>query len=117
VRLALLSLVLFFASSALLQATPSPGRMQVGAREYWFQLSRQHLQAGTAIVEMVNLGEDPHDLRLQRAGSRHIAGLGLVTPGEHAELTLRLPPGRYSLWCSVGDHRARGMRATLIVSR
>ena len=116
-KLSLLTAALFFASNGLLQALPNPARVQVGAREFSFVLSRQHVKAGRAVVEVVNFGQDPHDLRLRRAGSHHIAGIGLVAPGAHADLTLKLRPGRYSLWCSVGDHRARGMRATLIVIR
>ena len=116
-KLALLTAVMFFASNSLLQALPNPARVQVGAREFSFVLSRQHVKAGRAVVEVVNFGQDPHDLRLRRAGSHHTAGIGLVAPGAHADLTLKLQPGRYSLWCSVGDHRARGMRATLIVIR
>lgn len=95
----------------------SPARVQVVAKEYSFSLSRLHVHAGTATIELANFGQDPHDLRLQRAGARHIAGLGVVAPGKRAELSLKLPPGRYSLWCSVANHRALGMRATLIVSR
>lgn len=37
--------------------------------------------------------------------------------GGRADLTLRVGPGRYSLWCSVADHRELGMRATLVVTR
>jgi len=108
-RLALLALPLALAA-------PAPARLQVVAKEYTFSLSRLHVKSGAAVVELANFGEDPHDLRLQRRGSRHIAGIGEVAPGERADLTLRLPPGRYSLWCSVGDHRKRGMSATLVVT-
>ena len=34
-----------------------------------------------------------------------------------AELEVRLPAGRYRLWCSLPGHRALGMRATLRVRR
>ena len=93
----------------------APARMQAVAREFSFSLSRTHLAAGAAIVELANFGQDPHDLRLQRVGARHIAGTRVVAPGSRAELSVKLLPGRYLLWCSVADHRARGMRATLIV--
>jgi len=93
----------------------APARMQVVAREFSFSLSRTRLPAGQAVIELANFGQDPHDLRLQRLGARHIAGTPVVAPGSRAELTLRLLPGRYSLWCSVANHRARGMRATLVV--
>ena len=95
---------------------PPPARVQVVAQEFRFSLSRTVIKHGWAVIELANFGQDPHDLRLQRVGARHIAGLGAVAPGARAELSLKnLPPGRYSLWCSVANHRALGMRATLIV--
>jgi len=94
---------------------PAPARVQVVAKEYSFGLSRLQVKRGPAVIELANFGQDPHDLRLQRVGARHIAGLGVVAPGERAQLSLKLAPGRYSLWCSVAHHRALGMRAILIV--
>ena len=38
-----------------------------------------------------------------------------VRPGRLGDLEPRLVPGRYALWCTLADHRARGMRATLVV--
>jgi plastocyanin len=89
--------------------------MQVVAREFSYSLSRTHLKPGTAVIELANFGQDAHDLRVQRIGARHIAGTPVVQAGRRAELTVKLAPGRYSFWCSVADHRQRGMRATLIV--
>ena len=97
-------------------AMPAPAQMQVVAHEYSFTLSRLQVKAGPAVIELANFRQDPHDLRLQRRGARHIAGLGVVAPGERADLTLKLAPGRYSLWCSVANHRQLGMRATLTVT-
>jgi plastocyanin len=93
----------------------APARVQVVAKEFSFGLSRLNVNAGPAVIELANFGQDPHDLRLQRAGSRHIAGIGAVAPGERGELSLKLARGRYSLWCSVANHRRLGMRATLVV--
>ena len=93
----------------------APARLQVVAREFSFGLSRTTLRAGPAVIELANFGEDPHDLRLQRVGSRHIAGIGVIEPGQRGELSLKLVRGRYSLWCSVANHRKLGMRATLVV--
>ena len=110
-----LLLALVLAGNSLVLAPAA--RLQVVAKEYSFALSRQHVRAGTAVIELANFGQDPHDLRLQRAGSRHIAGIGVVAPGQRKELSLKLAPGRYSVWCSVANHRARGMRAVLVVTR
>jgi plastocyanin len=95
----------------------APARVQVVAKEYSFTLSRLHVRAGQATVELANFGQDPHDLRLQRVGAKHIAGVGIVSPGQLKDLTLKLAPGRYSLWCSIANHRQLGMHATLTVTR
>jgi plastocyanin len=75
------------------------------------------LHAGTAVIELANFGQDLHDLRVQRIGARHIAGLGVVSPGRRGDLTVKLAPGRYSFWCSVANHRQLGMQTTLVVTR
>lgn len=103
---------------AFVSAAPrAPARVQVVAREYSFSLSRLHVRAGTAVIELANFGQDPHDLRVQRIGAKRIAGLGVVSPGKRGELTVKLAPGRYSFWCSVANHRQLGMRTVLIVTR
>ena len=94
---------------------PAPARVQVGADEFGYTLSRASLKAGPAIVQRANFGEDEHDLRLRRIGGTKVYRLGTVAPGDVRELEARFLPGRFRLWCSLADHRARGMRATLLV--
>ena len=115
-KLALLVAALFFASNTVLLAlAPAPvARAGRRARVLVFALAHA-AEAGPAVIELANFGQDAHDLRVQRIGARHIAGTPVVQPGRRAELTVKLAPGRYSFWCSVADHRARGMRGTLIV--
>lgn len=116
-RLAVAAAALSLAGAAIAHAAgPAPVRLQVAAREYSLTLSALHVKAGPAVVELVNYGEDAHDLRLQRLGSRHVAGIAPVGAGRFADLSLRLVPGRYSLWCSLGNHTALGMSATLVVT-
>ena len=94
---------------------PPPSRVQVSAKEFYFVLSRHTLRPGPAIVELVDFGEDPHDLRLQRVGARHIAGTPEVQPGGYVDLNVTLVRGTYRLWCSIANHRQLGMQATLAV--
>jgi plastocyanin len=115
--LALVLLTALVVVAAASGASPSPSRVQIIAREYSYSLSRLHVKAGTAIIELDNFGQDAHDLRLQRAGSSHISGLGKIAAGRIGDLTLHLAPGRYSLWCSLQDHRKLGMHAALLVTR
>jgi plastocyanin len=108
----LATLALALASAAL------PARVQVAADEFRFVLSRQSIAPGPALIELANFGEDEHDLRVRRLdtpGTRTWQ-LGRVLPGEHAVLEATLRPGRYRLWCAIGDHRARGMHARLVVT-
>ena len=102
-------------ATALVLLALAPARVQVSADEFHYTLSRQSLRAGPAIVQLVNYGEDEHDLRLRRKGGTRTYRIGKVGPGRVAELEARLLPGRFTLWCSLSDHRARGMHATLIV--
>jgi hypothetical protein len=102
---------------ALAALLPAPARVQVGADEFRYTLSRPSIKAGPAIVQLANFGEDEHDLRLRRAGGTRTYRIGKVRPGRVAELEARFLPGRFTLWCSLADHRQRGMRATLLVRR
>ena len=107
------ALALLLAGAAL-----APGRVQVAADEFSLTLSRPWLRAGPAIVQLVDYGEDEHDLALRRqaVGARTFR-IRATRPGGRRELELRLLPGRYSLWCTLAGHRASGMRATLLVRR
>ena len=54
-----------------------------------------------------------------RAGRPPVERMAFVwhdSPGRLAELTLTLAPGRYSLWCSIANHRHLAMRAILLVT-
>jgi hypothetical protein len=106
--------------SAIASAAPAapgpPSRAQVSADEFDLTLSRTTIHGGSAIIELVNYGEDDHDLALHRAGGSRVYRIGIVHPGETGELEARLRPGRFVLWCTLPGHRARGMRATLRVT-
>ena len=107
------------ASALLTVAAPAPARVQVSAVEYSFTLSRQSVKAGPAIIELLNLGEDAHDLRIEQLGVKKAKAFGVppVEPQMADDVERKLVVGRYKLWCSIGDHAARGMRATLRVTK
>jgi hypothetical protein len=92
-------------------------RVQVSAKEFWYALSRKSVVEGTAIVELVNFGEDPHDLRLKRVGGTRLYKTPEVLPGSYFDLELKLVPGRYKLWCSIANHEQLGMKAFLTVRK
>ncbi|HEX4929984.1 MAG TPA: hypothetical protein VFV62_04675, partial [Gaiellaceae bacterium] len=81
------------ATALVLLTLTSPARLQVSADEFSYALSRQSIKAGPAIVQLVNYGEDEHDLRLKRAGGTRTYRIGKVAPGKVAELEARFLPG------------------------
>jgi hypothetical protein len=98
------------------RAPTTPARVQVTAREHSLTLSRGVVPAGRLVVELVNLGEDDHDLAVRRIGPGAVTRrIGRTGPGLLGRLEATLRSGRYRLWCTLGDHRARGMVATLAV--
>jgi len=105
------------ATALVLLTLTAPARVQVGADEFSYSLSRQSIKAGPAIVQLVNYGEDEHNLRLRRTGGTRIYRIGTVRPGGLGELEARFLPGRFTLWCSLADHRKRGMSAILVVRK
>jgi hypothetical protein len=89
----------------------------VTALEFEYRLSRQRVSEGRLLVELANFGQDEHDLALRRVGGKRTFALPKTLPGERRTRELRLGPGRYRLWCRLGDHALRGMYATLRVTK
>ena len=107
---------------ALMLAAPAtaaaPARLLVGATEFRLSLSRATIKAGPAIIQLQNFGQDDHTLRLRRVGGTRVYRIATVSPGaDVGELSAKLAPGKYKLWCSLADHAVRGMRVTLTVKK
>jgi hypothetical protein len=97
----------------------APSRLLVAGTEYRLQLSRAVLKRGPALIQFVNRGEDPHDLKIRRIGASATRAVSVpeIRPGGLVQLDTRLSSGRYRLWCSLPGHEQRGMRAVLSVRR
>jgi plastocyanin len=88
----------------------------IGEREFAIAVYRPRVHRGRVKLNVRNLGEDVHDLVVTRGGRRVGALAAIVKPGATATLRLTLrKTGAYRLICTVADHEARGMRATLRV--
>jgi plastocyanin len=109
--------VMLVAAPAASAAKSYPTRIQVVAKEFSYTLSRGTVSPGPAIVQLVNFGEDAHDLRMERVGGTRVYGTPVVQPGAYYNLSVKLLPGKYLLWCSIANHRALGMQATLLVKK
>ena len=119
-RVAAAAALVGLAAAGVAGAHPSsssraPSRLLVAGREYSLQLSRGAVKRGPALIQFVNRGEDPHDLRLRRFGAQRAVSVPEVRAGGLAQFETRLGSGRYHLWCSLPGHEERGMRAVLKV--
>ncbi len=86
------------------------------AAEYSLTLSRTEVPAGQTILEFDNRGQDEHNLHaVEPAEGSQVGALPNAQPGAHPTLTLDLRAGSYTLFCSLQDHEAKGMKATLTV--
>ncbi len=93
-----------------------PAHLQVSAKEYSLTLSRPLAQAGPIVVELVDAGQDEHNLHIRpAAGGADVAALPTILPGHHLDAEFNLPPGTYTLYCALPRHEALGMKATFTV--
>jgi hypothetical protein len=96
-------------------AGTTPRRLKVNADEFSYLLSRPNVGAGNVTIELDNVGEDPHNLNLQLGGSGPVYSFPDVDPGTRLTRSFPLTAGSWRMWCSLLDHDAQGMNATLVV--
>ena len=82
------------------------------ATEYAYELSTTTIPAGDVTFELTNNGSMSHDLVLEGGPG---GGTDVIGGGETASFTVTLEPGTYTLYCSVGNHRAQGMEVEITV--
>ncbi|WP_053618712.1 cupredoxin domain-containing protein [Nocardiopsis sp. NRRL B-16309] len=88
--------------------------LDVSAEEYSFEGIPETLPVGTTEITLENTGTMPHDLVLEELGDEVV--IPETAPGEQATGTVSLlQRGEYTFYCSVGDHRERGMETTVTV--
>ena len=104
--------------AAVLAASPTTS-VGLGMREYRYSVYRSSVHAGTVAFNMTNFGEDAHNLRLTGPGGYRSAVSRDVAPfGGRLRFRVNLRrAGTYRLVCLKPGHAAKGMKATLRVTR
>jgi plastocyanin len=85
-----------------------------------YTLSRDTVRAGRLTVQLINKGEDRHDMEMQRigAGGEPVGAPVLIPetePGEQTTQPVEVEAGRYRMWCNLFHHAEEGMEATITV--
>jgi plastocyanin len=116
--LAVLTIALGATGGAIANAGSTPSSaVQASGSEFRINLSRSKVAPSKLRLEFVNFGEDDHDLAIRRVGTSLVRNLGTTRPGERSVERFKVRKGTYLMWCTLGDHRARGMKATLKVRK
>jgi len=82
--------------------------------EFSIRLPSSNLTPGSYTFAVENTGNAPHDLVIKGPGVDSVR-TQVLEKGAKGEVTVALQPGTYEVWCSVGNHRSRGMETTITV--
>jgi uncharacterized cupredoxin-like copper-binding protein len=96
--------------------TPSKGRsaVAVSATEFRFSPSNIDVKAGETTFRLKNDGGAPHALEIEGQGIEEETEV--ITGGQSTTLKVDLEPGKYEIYCPVGNHRQMGMQGEVTVS-
>lgn len=103
--------------AAAMTIPPADPATQLAVRlsEWKIELSQASISPGTTRILVANGGSIPHGVGIEGRGvDKRIA---LIQPGMTDTFTLTLRPGRYEVYCPVGDgsHKQLGMAVSLAV--
>jgi glucose/arabinose dehydrogenase/uncharacterized cupredoxin-like copper-binding protein len=71
------------------------------------------IPAGPLLIRVTNNGTLEHNFEIEGQGIEEEFAQNLA-PGETQVMQIQLPPGRYRIYCPVGDHAERGMQLTVL---
>ncbi len=113
--------VLFAAGLLAIGSTIGVAYAQAAAtvqmREFSFTPAQMSVSAGSSRWTLQNAGQFPHNVHIEGNGvSMDVKPDGPVTGGQSFTGNVTLQPGRYDVWCPVGNHRDQGMVGVLTVA-
>ena len=96
--------------------TSDDGDEQVSVALREFDITPETVEVAAGEIEFVvnNEGDRVHELAVETDDG--VERTGEIEPGETGRMTVDLPAGTYEMYDPRGDNRARGMRATVVVT-
>ena len=125
------------APSALAAGSTPTNRIDVSMRDFKLKVSRSAVPAGKVVIRVHNRGPSTHEINVDRtdlpSGALPLKADGLTvaedTPalhrvdsieqldlGDSGDLSLRLEPGHYVLYCNLEGHYLGGMHVSFDVA-
>lgn len=96
-------------------AAPAAGALTVKISDFKIDPGVVTVKTGSAIT-VKNDGPTPHNLAIKDSTGKTVATTANLKPGESASLSINLPAGTYTQFCSLPGHESLGMKGTLTVS-
>jgi uncharacterized cupredoxin-like copper-binding protein len=95
---------------------PRDGRVQIRLDDFSIRPQSIRAPGGAPLsFEVVNRGVLPHTFRVEDEKLR--VEQSTLKPGARATITVRLPRGRYRMFCAIANHEELGMYGTLVMTR
>jgi plastocyanin len=85
---------------------------------YAMGANERTLAAGTIHFNVYNFDQDPHTFAVEDSGGQQVGSTIQVAaghPGTPVPVSVDLPPGTYTLYCTLPQHAADGMETTIVV--
>lgn len=106
-------------------AEPQSNAVSVTANDrttpYGYAPSRKVVKAGELTVQLINKGEDEHNMDIEKVGAGGTPEGPILTTtsapsgGQSTPTTVDVEQGTYRMWCTLPGHAAKGMEATIEV--
>ncbi|MGE5286460.1 MAG: hypothetical protein ACM3ML_04485 [Micromonosporaceae bacterium] len=110
------SLVPLLLGAAAVRPGAPPTAVDVRLSEWKVEVSAAPISAGAVVFHVANGGQIEHALEVEGKGFEQVSGP--IAGGAEGTLNVTLKPGRYELYCPVGNgaHKQAGMKATITVT-
>jgi plastocyanin len=96
-------------------AAATGGPVTIGETEFKLTPANPQVKAGTVQFKAVNRGGVVHALEVE--GPSGEVETRELQPGQTQTISVKLDkPGRYEMYCPVGNHKEQGMEGTVVVS-
>jgi plastocyanin len=88
---------------------------------YGYAPSRKTVKSGELTVQLINAGEDEHNMDMEKVGPGNtpegpiVVAVSAASKGASAPTTVDVAPGTYRMWCTLPGHAAKGMETTITV--
>ena len=103
-------------------ATPGGSAMATNAtpiteRDFKFDTPDLTVAGSSVALAVTNAGPTVHDLTIRDAKGKVLGETADLKPGTSETLTVDLPAGSYTIFCSLPGHESLGLKGTLTVTK